>query len=77
MHYLKFDMDTDLFVLIAFSAREIYGVPEWVHHTLITLRMLFKNTLEGYLENYVDFKVTQVTQEHRVISLVHLLRGIK
>ena len=53
----------------------MYWIPEWVHHTLITLRMLFKTTVEGYLEGYLDTKVAQVSQEHRVVSLIHLLRG--
>ncbi|KAK7112643.1 sorting nexin-14-like isoform X2 [Littorina saxatilis] len=63
-----------VFDCLIYFAREIYRVPEWAHHMLFTLRMLFKNTLESYLDSYVDYKVTQVTQEHRVISLVHLLR---
>ncbi|XP_076459987.1 sorting nexin-14-like isoform X3 [Babylonia areolata] len=61
---------------LIYFAREVYGVPEWVHHTLVTLRMLLKNTVESYLDGYLDNKVAQVTQEHRVVSLVHLLRDV-
>ncbi|KAL8561662.1 hypothetical protein ACOMHN_001394 [Nucella lapillus] len=61
---------------LIYFAREVYSVPEWMHHTLVTARMLVKNSVESYLEGYLDNKVTQVTQEHRVISLVHLLRDV-
>ncbi|XP_025108729.1 sorting nexin-14-like isoform X2 [Pomacea canaliculata] len=57
-------------------AREVFGVPAWLHHVLITLRMLLRNTFDRYMENYIEFKVAQVTQEHRVVSLIHLLRDV-
>ena len=37
--------------------------------------MLFKNTLENYLEWYIDHKIETVTQEHRIVAIIHLLRG--
>ncbi|KAK7506646.1 hypothetical protein BaRGS_00002121, partial [Batillaria attramentaria] len=70
-----YDVD-GFFDSLIYLAREVYRVPEWVHHTLVTLRMLLKNTVEGYLESYLEYKVAQVTQEHRVVSLVHLLRDV-
>jgi len=37
--------------------------------------MLLKNTLENYLEWYIDHKIETVTQEHRIVAIIHLLRG--
>lgn len=65
-----------VFDSLIYLAREVYQVPEWVHHTLVTLRMLLKRTVEEFLENYLDGKVAQVTQEHRMVSLIHLLRDV-
>ena len=41
----------------------------------MTGRILFKSTLENYLEWFIGQKIEQVSQEHRVVRLVHLLRG--
>lgn len=61
---------------LVFLAREIFGIPEWLHHLLFTFRMLAKNLAEGYLDDFLHQKVAQVTQEHRVITLIHLLRDV-
>lgn len=58
-----------------FLARHVYNIPDWFHHLLYTARMLFKNTLENYLELYIDHKIETVTQEHRIVAIIHLLRG--
>lgn len=57
------------------SARYVYRVPDWCHHLLYTARMFVKQTLEAYLDWYTDYKVHMVTREHRLVSLIHLLRG--
>ncbi|XP_052220353.1 sorting nexin-14-like isoform X2 [Dreissena polymorpha] len=61
---------------LIYIARNVYCVPVWLHHVLYTARMFVKETLEGYLDWYIDHKVTMVTQEHRLVSLVHLLRDV-
>lgn len=57
------------------SARYVYCVPDWVHHMLYTARMFVKQTFEEYVDWFIDLKVSQVTQEHRLVSLINLLRG--
>lgn len=42
----------------------------------MTGRILFKSSLEHYLQLFIEQKLEQVTQEHRVVALVHLLRGM-
>lgn len=41
----------------------------------MTGRILFKNTLEAYTDSYLQYKLNQVVQEHRLVSLITLLRG--
>ena len=57
------------------SAREVYKVPAWVHHMLVSMAILFKNTLDTYSEIYLANKLSEVTQDHRITSLVHLIKG--
>ncbi|XP_055997437.1 sorting nexin-14-like isoform X2 [Ostrea edulis] len=77
------DMDTykgqeveGAYDIIVYIARFVYGVPDWFHHLLMTGRILFKSSLEHYLQLFIEKKVEQVTQEHRVVGLVHLLRDV-
>lgn len=42
---------------------------------LYTARMFVKQTFEEYVDWFIDLKVSQVTQEHRLVSLINLLRG--
>ncbi|CAH1794558.1 unnamed protein product [Owenia fusiformis] len=64
------------FDTILFAAKNVFQIKDQVHHLLITARMLVKHTLENYLDWYIGFKLEQVTQEHRVVSLIHLLRDL-
>lgn len=65
-----------VFDTLIYIARHVYNIPAWFHQLLFTARMLFKNTLENYLECYIDNKLETVTQEHRVVSIIHLLRDV-
>lgn len=69
------DLD-GVFDIIIYVARFVYKIPEWFHHVLLTARILFKSTLENYLEWYTGQKIQQVSQEHRVVGLIHLLRDV-
>lgn len=55
--------------------RVVFHIPDWLHHLLMTGRILFKNTLEAYTDYYLQYKLNQVVQEHRLVSLITLLRG--
>lgn len=55
--------------------RVVFHMPDLVHHVLSAGRILFKNTLEAYMEHHMQSKLQHVLQEHRVVSLVTQLRG--
>lgn len=55
--------------------KEVYKAPLWVHRLMLTARILLKGTVESYVDHHIVFKLAQVTQEHRLVSLIHLLRG--
>lgn len=60
---------------ISLAGRVVFHIPDWLHHLLMGGRILFKNTLEAYTDYYLQYKLNQVFQEHRVVSLITLLRG--
>lgn len=53
----------------------MFHVSDWLHHVLAAGRILFRNTFEAYMDRYMQSKVEQVLQEHRLVSLVTQLRG--
>ncbi|XP_064195976.1 sorting nexin-14 isoform X1 [Anguilla rostrata] len=59
---------------LMYVGRVVFRIPDWMHHLLTSGRILFKNTLEAYADHYLQFKLDQVLQEHRVVSLITLLR---
>uniref|UniRef100_A0A8B9L6P2 Sorting nexin-14 n=1 Tax=Astyanax mexicanus TaxID=7994 RepID=A0A8B9L6P2_ASTMX len=59
---------------LMFVGRVVFHIPDWLHHLLMGGRILFKNTLEAYTDYYLQNKLNQVFQEHRVVSLITLLR---
>lgn len=48
---------------------------DWLHHVLAAGRILFKNTFEAYMDQYMQFKIKTILQEHRLVSLITQLRG--
>ncbi|XP_073339999.1 sorting nexin-14-like isoform X4 [Pagrus major] len=59
---------------LMFLGRVVFHIPDWLHHLLMTGRILLKNTLETYTDYYLQYKLNQVVQEHRLVSLITLLR---
>nr|XP_046269961.1 sorting nexin-14-like isoform X4 [Scatophagus argus] len=59
---------------LMYVSRVVFHIPDWLHHLLMTGRILFKNTLEAYTDYYLQYKLNQVVQEHRLVSLITLLR---
>ncbi|XP_076872480.1 sorting nexin-14 isoform X2 [Brachyhypopomus gauderio] len=57
-----------------YIGRVVFCMPDWVHHMLCGGRILFKRTLEAYMDHYLQSKLDKITQEHRLISLITLLR---
>ncbi|KAM9840334.1 sorting nexin-14-like [Aulostomus maculatus] len=52
----------------------VFHMPEWLHHILSAGRILLKNTFEAYMDQYMQSKLDQILQEHRVVSLITQLR---
>ncbi|XP_051942704.1 sorting nexin-14 isoform X7 [Hippocampus zosterae] len=59
---------------LMYVGRVVFHIPDWLHHLLMGGRILFKNTLEAYTDYYLQQKLNQVVEEHRLISLITLLR---
>ncbi|XP_058517027.1 sorting nexin-14 isoform X5 [Ochotona princeps] len=59
---------------LMYVGRVVFQVPDWLHHLLMGARILFKNTLEMYTDYYLQCKLEQLFQEHRLVSLITLLR---
>ncbi|XP_067272865.1 sorting nexin-14 isoform X1 [Pseudorasbora parva] len=57
-----------------FIGRVVFRMPDWLHHFLSGGRILLKRTLEAYVGHYLQSKLEQIMQEHRLVSLITLLR---
>ncbi|KAM6915488.1 sorting nexin-14-like [Xenentodon cancila] len=57
-----------------YVGRMVFHVPDWLHHVLAAGRILFKNTFEAYMDQYMQSKLEQILQEHRMVSLITQLR---
>ncbi|XP_067335121.1 sorting nexin-14-like isoform X6 [Channa argus] len=59
---------------LMYVGRVVFHIPDWLHHLLMGGRILLKNTLEAYTDYCLQCKLNQVVQEHRLVSLITLLR---
>ncbi|XP_063186118.1 sorting nexin-14 isoform X1 [Chroicocephalus ridibundus] len=59
---------------LMYVGRVVFRIPDWLHHLLMGGRILLKNTLELYTDYYLHYKLEQLFQEHRLVSLITLLR---
>ncbi|XP_078504288.1 sorting nexin-14 isoform X2 [Lissotriton helveticus] len=59
---------------LMYVGRVVFRIPDWVHHLMMGGRILFKNTLETYTDCYLNDKLHQLVEEHRLVSLITLLR---
>ncbi|KAK5903059.1 hypothetical protein CgunFtcFv8_006871 [Champsocephalus gunnari] len=57
-----------------FVGRTVFGAADWLSHALAAGRILFKNTFEAYMDQYLQSKLEQILQEHNVVSLITQLR---
>ncbi|KAI4793100.1 hypothetical protein KUCAC02_032933 [Chaenocephalus aceratus] len=53
-----------------FVGRTVFGTADWLNHALAAGRILFKNTFEAYMDQYLQSKLEQILQEHNVVSLI-------
>ncbi|XP_056421999.1 sorting nexin-14 isoform X3 [Hyla sarda] len=59
---------------LMYIGRVVFHISDWLHHLLMGGRILLKNTLETYTDHYLQCKLEQLSQEHRLVSLITLLR---
>ncbi|KAM9496772.1 sorting nexin-14 isoform 1-T1 [Clarias gariepinus] len=59
---------------VMYVGRVVFHMPDWLHHVLSAGRILCKQTLEAYMDQYLQYKLDQILQEHRLVSLITLLR---
>ncbi|XP_073531759.1 sorting nexin-14 isoform X2 [Phyllobates terribilis] len=59
---------------LMYIGRLVFHISDWLHHLLMGGRILLKNTLETYTDHYLQCKLEQLSQEHRLVSLITLLR---
>lgn len=52
----------------------VFHIPDWLHHMLVAGRILLKSTFEAYMDQYMQSKLEQILQEHRMVSLITQLR---
>ncbi|KAM4771617.1 sorting nexin-14 isoform 2-T2 [Rhinophrynus dorsalis] len=59
---------------LMYVGRVVFHIPDWLHHLLMGGRILFKETLETCTNCYLQTKLEHLFQEHRLVSLITLLR---
>ncbi|MEE6476327.1 hypothetical protein FKM82_011042 [Ascaphus truei] len=59
---------------LMYVGRVVFHISDWLHHLLMGGRILLKNTLETYTDYYLHYKLEHLFQEHRLVSLITLLR---
>ncbi|XP_071386989.1 sorting nexin-14-like isoform X1 [Centroberyx affinis] len=59
---------------MTYVGRVVFHMPDWLHHIMAAGRILFKNTFEAYMDQYMQSKLDQILQEHRMVSLITQLR---
>uniref|UniRef100_A0A669BCW4 Sorting nexin 14 n=1 Tax=Oreochromis niloticus TaxID=8128 RepID=A0A669BCW4_ORENI len=57
-----------------YVGRVVFRMPDWLHHILCAGRILLKSTFEAYMDQYMQLKLEQILQEHRMVSLITQLR---
>ncbi|KAK2889794.1 sorting nexin-14-like isoform X3 [Channa argus] len=63
-----------MFDFMMYIGRVVFHMPDFLHHLLSAGRILFKNTFEAYVDQYMQSKLEHILQEHRLVSLITQLR---
>ena len=56
-------------------AEEVFAISKTLHWLLSTVILVAKGWIDSLFSWYVSCKLEQVKEEHRVQSLINLLRG--
>ncbi|XP_062323345.1 sorting nexin-14 isoform X3 [Osmerus eperlanus] len=73
-YFMEVTIVEGMYDYMMYVGRIVFHMPEWLHHILSGARILFKNTFEAYMDQYMQKKLERVLQEHRLVSLITQLR---
>jgi len=59
---------------ILFLAQRLFKVPALLYSILVCGKVAFQQTLDVYADRYLAHKVDLLTNEHRLVMIIHLLR---
>ncbi|KAM4633705.1 sorting nexin-14-like isoform 2-T2 [Polymixia lowei] len=73
-YFLEMMSVSGMYDYMVYVGRVVFHMPDWLHHIMAAGRILLKNTFEAYMEHYMQSKLDQILQEHRMVSLITQLR---
>lgn len=59
---------------ILYLAQRLFSVQAWLYSLLVCGKVAFQQTLDVYADRYLAGKVDLLTNEHRLVMIIHLLR---
>ncbi|XP_070781509.1 sorting nexin-14-like isoform X1 [Enoplosus armatus] len=73
-YFLEMVTVDGMYDYMLYVGRAVFHMSDWLHHVLAAGRILFKNTFEAYMDQYMQSKLEQILQEHHMVSLITQLR---
>nr|XP_054762463.1 sorting nexin-14-like [Lytechinus pictus] len=67
---------TGIIQYILYLARSVLDVPVWMHQMTVTFAKIFENSLETYVDYFVNTKTDLLKTEQMVEHIIHLLRDV-
>ncbi|XP_041474572.1 sorting nexin-14-like [Lytechinus variegatus] len=67
---------TGIIQYILYLARSVLDVPVWMHQMTVTFAKIFGNSLETYVDYFVNTKTDLLKTEQMVEHIIHLLRDV-
>uniref|UniRef100_A0A7M5X746 Sorting nexin n=2 Tax=Clytia hemisphaerica TaxID=252671 RepID=A0A7M5X746_9CNID len=62
--------------LILFIARHFFRINTWVHHVLIFIQYIGKETIDAFVNIYLSHKLSVATAEQQLVKYITLVRDI-
>ncbi|CAH3036963.1 unnamed protein product [Porites lobata] len=59
---------------ILYLAQQLFKVPAFLYSLLVCGKVAFQQTLDVFADRYLTHKVDLLTNEHRLVMIIHLLR---
>ncbi|XP_030840776.1 sorting nexin-14 [Strongylocentrotus purpuratus] len=61
---------------VLYLARSVFDVPVWMHQMIVTFAKIFGNSLETYLDYFINTKTEMLKSEQMVEHIMYLLRDV-